>query len=317
VVFLGQAFFMILQRRHNQLCFRRWLLVTGLAAAPFLAWLFVLARSGGFATAYISWIPRPTLLDLPLTYYVLSVGATAGWQNPLTYLPLALYITLLAMLIWQRRTLAFPQRWALTATSWGVVLAPPLVWLASQRQPIYVDRYFLPLVPLLTVLIATSLSLLWRWRVRVAWGVLVVLLAVDAWSLVNLHFNPRYFRDDWRGAAAYIHAQATPDDALLTYTDKPLKYYSPGGLTLQDAWPMLKDPESTARATTGKKRLWLVLPLTTRNNHGFYEERDKAAINWIDRNPHVQWLMEHYSLLETRRLPGIQVMLFRIEQLDK
>jgi hypothetical protein len=318
VVFLAQAFPVILQRRRNRAGFRRWLAAAALAAGLYWAWLAVLARSGGFATAYTGWIPRPELADLPLTYYVLSVGATAGWRNPLTYLSLLVYLALAVLLLRRWRELEPARRWGLAAAGWSVLGMPPVVWLASQRQSIYVDRYFVPLLPLLSLWIAAGLDVLWRRRRALAWGGLVVLLALDTWSLANLHLNPRYWRDDWRGAAAWIRAEVRPGDVLLSYAHRPFTYYSPGGLAVHDAWPMMEDPEAYAERTVpvvaGKGRLWLVLPLTVLNNHGFCEERDELARYWVDENPYVQWLLDEYSLLDTRRLPGIQVMLFGVGQ---
>jgi len=312
IVFLGQAFFIILQRQNNRLKFRRWFAVTTTTSLLFLIWLAILTRRGGFANN-VPWIPQPTLIDLPLTYYVFSVGKTAGWRNPVTYLPLLIYIALLTILIRQRRELSPSRRWTLALISCGVAFMPTIVWIASQRHPIYVDRYFLPLVPLLIVLIAAGLHIVSSHRRKLAWGLLVILLLFDTWSLANMHFNPRYVRDDWRGAAAYIRDRTRPKDTLLSYTDNPFEYYSPGGLTPHDAWELMEDPQQTAQIASGKERLWLILPLTVLNNHQFYEEREQLVEAWIDKNPYVQWVKDHYILVDTRRFPGVQVMLFEIE----
>jgi hypothetical protein len=317
IIYLAQAFLIVLRRRRNRSGFGRWCLTMVVAGTLYVAWLVVLARSGGFATAYTGWIPTPVLLDLPLTYYVLSVGATAGWKNTFTFLPLVLYLVLTATLIWRWRTLAASRRWHLAVMSCAVAFMPLLVWVASQRQSIYVDRYFLPLLPLLMIWVAVGLRVVWRWRRALAWGMLAVLLAFDIWSLANQHFNPRYSRDDWRGAAGYIRARARSDDAMLTYVGTPFRYYSLGELELQSAWAVSEAPaafaERTAQVVDGKDRLWLVLPLTILNNHGFCEERDELAIDWVDRNPYVQWLVGQYTLLDSLRLPGVQVMLFGLD----
>jgi mannosyltransferase len=311
IVFLGQAFFIIYQKNRNQISFYRWFIVMALLGMPLIVWMIVLAKSGGFTNAYINWIPKPTLMDLPLTYYVLVVGTTAGRQNPLTYLPLMFYLVLLAALLWRRQRLTHLQNLTLTLLGIPVIFVPNLVWLASQRQPVYVDRYFLPLSPSLIVLISAGLQIVSNHRRKLAWGLLTILLLFDVWSLANMHFNPRYARDDWRSAAAYIRDRATPNDALLSYADKPFEYYSSGGLTPQDAWELMEDPQQTVQIANGKERLWLVLPLTVLNNHQFYEEREQLAEAWIDKNPYVQWLMDHYTLLDSHRFPGVQVMLFK------
>lgn len=316
VVFVAQAFPVILRRRRNPRAFRHWFLALLPAGALYLAWLIVLATSGGFVTAYTGWIPTPAWADIALTYYVLTVGATAGWRNALTYVPLAVLLALTAWLLVRARTLSSSRRWSLTVVGIGIVLMPPLVWLASLRQSIYVDRYFLPLVPLLAVWTAVGLDLLWDRRRTIAWLCLVLLLVFDAWSLARLHFHPRYRRDDWRGAAALLRNRSEPGDALLGYASRPFEHYPIGDLEPQDAWPIMEDESAygvrTAAVVAGKERLWLVLPLTVLNNHGFCEEREELVVRWIDENPYVQWLDLNFRLLEEHRFTGIHVMLFDV-----
>ncbi len=65
------------------------------------------------------------------------------------------------------------------------------------------------------------------------WLAAVLALAAGTFaSLNNLYFNPAYFRDDYRGIAAYVAALARPGDALITIAPnqvEALGYYHRAG----------------------------------------------------------------------------------------
>jgi len=317
VVYFSQALFLILQFRQEPRKLQSWMLAMIGPAVAFLAWLAPILLTGGFApaTPWIAWIPRPALWDLPLTFYSFTVGATAGWHNLITYLPLCLAIAALGVLIWRRRTFSPSTRWHLSLLTWEVIGTLGLAFLISQVRPIYMDRYFLPLLPAFLILVSAGLCRVpSRWK-RAAVVALAIFALFDVASLRYMYFDPRYHRDEWRGVANLINRQAQPGDGLISYVTLPFRYYALD-LPIHTISAQRADSayfaQQTATAVEGKERLWVIIPLTVLNNHSFFDERDALAVKWVENNPYVLWLTERYRLIETQRLPGVQVMLYDV-----
>ncbi len=97
-------------------------------------------------------------------------------------------------------------------------LVLPLVlclFLAWQNAKAFNVRYVLVALPAWCVVLATGLEELpRRARVAVAAGALAVIAA----SLGNLYANPRYAREDVRGAMRYVEAHGASDDCVLAPT---------------------------------------------------------------------------------------------------
>jgi hypothetical protein len=75
-----------------------------------------------------------------------------------------------------------------------------------------------------------------RWLVRIAMGVLVLLSAA---AVCNRHAVLRYQHEDLRGAAAWIHANGSPDDNIYIVSDylaDTLRYY------LGEGWKVVELP---------------------------------------------------------------------------
>jgi len=317
LVFLNQALYLILQLRKEPPKLRSWAFAMTAPAIVFLAWLKPMLLTGGFApaTPWIAWIPRPALWDLPLTLYTFTVSATAGRHSLVTCIPLLIAGSALGALIWQRGSFPKLARWRLSLLAWQVMGTICLTFLISQVRPIYMDRYFVPLLPVFLVLVACGLARVLLWWKRAAIAALGIFILFDAASLRNMYFDSRYHRDDWRGTAALINGRAQSGDGLISYVALPFHYYALN-LTRHTISSQTADPayfaHQTAEATAGKARLWVIIPLTVLNNHSFFDERDAVAIKWVENNPYVLWLTERYPLIEAQRLPGVQVMLYNV-----
>ena len=311
-MFVGLAIFCLLQIRRQPRRFWHWCAATGGAAVLFLPWLAVIAGAGGMKALF--WIPRPRPVDLVLTLYVFTVGATAGWRNALTYLPLVISLGVLAVLRWRRERLSSWRRWALGVLAGDIVFTLLFIFLIAQLRPVYVTRYFLPLLPLWLVLVACGLQ---RLAPRRAGVLLVLLLAFDLLSLYNMYFVPRYQREDWRSVAGYIETHARPGDALASYNIIPFRYYRPDGLEAQEVLAyetVAQFARRMADITAGHRRLWLVIPLPGLEAHGFAEARKVTARRWVDRNPQKLWLDERYRLVDEQRFPAMCLLLYELEK---
>ena len=90
----------------------------------------------------------------------------------------------------------------------------------------YNVRYTLLALPPVLILVAAGIWFLPRAWLRGWTGGVVI--ALSAASLGNYYSNPRYFRDDNRGAAAFLRAHAEPNALVIVsapYTALPLRHY--------------------------------------------------------------------------------------------
>ncbi len=119
----------------------------------------------------------------------------------------------------RREALAFQLLWAVLPVAF-VVLG---TWVTTHP---YNVRYTLMALPPTLMLVAAGTQGLGGSRVRHAGAAL--LLAFSAASLWNYYGDPRYSRDDNRGAAAFIRGAATPSELVIVsaaYTRLPLRHY--------------------------------------------------------------------------------------------
>lgn len=97
-----------------------------------------------------------------------------------------------------------------------------------EKRSIYMDRYLMPVVPALIVLVALGARTLAQryWRLSIALAAYVGF--VICLSLANMYFNPVYARDDWRGVGEYVRVHADSANAILALDPSmsvPYAYY--------------------------------------------------------------------------------------------
>ncbi len=90
-----------------------------------------------------------------------------------------------------------------------------LIYLASLITPLYHVRYVFTYAPAFYILLGAGLAWLSRrvWPLAVA--AILALLIGSAFSVYQLHTNPRYAADDFRTAIGYIAERWRPGDAVL------------------------------------------------------------------------------------------------------
>jgi 4-amino-4-deoxy-L-arabinose transferase-like glycosyltransferase len=179
---------------------------------------------------------------VPFTAYTFSVGY--GWGPPVREMrargPLAAARTHAAAIaiaalicgslaLLGLRALARRGRLAETAL-WLIVPVLLVSYVASQNFKVFHPRYLAVAAPVWLLLFAAAFADL-RPRGRLLWGGALALL----WSasLWNHYVDPRYGREDYRGAAALIRAEARPGDQVIAvYSVEPMEYY------MRDALPV-------------------------------------------------------------------------------
>lgn len=287
---LACACFLIARLKHNYLFFRWWTLsqfAAVLIISPwFIFWILHPVHSLG-----IGWIPQPRLIDLPLTLFNLATG----WDEHLTFSVAGAGAVwglgiILSLVPAYRRYWREPQ-WVRLAMTWLIV---PLVaiFLFSFRRPLYVDRYFIVLLPpliLLAVMGLTALPNFWRISLSVA------LLASQLITSLALITSNTYAKEDWRSVAAFLRErrQASEEVLLLDQQDLlPLAYY---GLKIQSVTQVTQPlPDS----------FWTVVRDPRESAHRFSEYPDPSltpeASHWLTDN--------HYTLSRQKLFSGLQLI---------
>jgi hypothetical protein len=221
-----------------------------------LVWFF----STGSTSLGIGWIRVPVLADIPLTLWNLASGFGGIGDAPSTLLGLILVIVVGIGLAGAGRSLGIRLILA------GILLPIAGVWLISQRRPVYVDRYFVVVLPFLVGLVALGTGALSRrWAARRAiWGAAAVGAVLVALSAgLTVHSSQKFSKEDWRGLAAFLLTQEG-EAGSLSFSEPeitlPLSYYFGQALPLPVAglipdcgdacWWVLRQPYTATHAFT-------------------------------------------------------------------
>lgn len=249
-----------LDLRSNPAFFRRWTILTIVALLPLLAWLGFFFTQGAPSLG-IGWIRTPALSDMPLTLWNLASGY-AGVADPVSTLCGIAVVGLVALAF-----VGSERRLALQTLLGGLLLPVVAVWLISQRRPVYVDRYFIVLMPLVLALAATGASRLAalasdRGRLYTA-GLIACGLALAAASGLSVLRGPKFEKEDWRGLVAFLQAKgAVIDDTSLSEPEitLPLSYYGFASLEAdlpdlipscgETCWWVMRQPYTATHALT-------------------------------------------------------------------
>jgi 4-amino-4-deoxy-L-arabinose transferase-like glycosyltransferase len=174
-----------------------------------------------------------------------SVEAASLW--PVLILTLLLMVLGLSALRAISKAGQAPPTWLLSSYTFGPLL---LIYLLSLITPLYHVRYLFTYSPAFYIILGAGLfwlgSRLNLWSAGAAAGLIV---AASAFSVYQLHFNPKYRPDDYRAAVNFIQSRWQPGDLILInagYTYTAFLYYagSPGNLQRQRLLPYHR-PQNT------------------------------------------------------------------------
>jgi uncharacterized membrane protein len=271
VFFLGGfGLFVLFQRRRQLIPF---IASSAGAVLLFLPWLVTLFRAtegGGqqyrrylllkLPQAYFSFLFGDTLIPLDQEA-VTHIRATMLHFGPLL-LAAMFSVAVLLPFVW----LAW-KRWgdrlgyALMAATGSVLMA----FLVSFKVMVFDERYLIAAAPFLYMVVAAAIAelLLWRrqghvplwqnWAALASVGLYSVLLLV---SLYNYFFSPRFGREQWREAVAYVESQDS-GKTFIVFDPKWLHscydYYQKRGL----AYGSLKEISDRDKLA-GYDSIWLV-----------------------------------------------------------
>jgi uncharacterized membrane protein len=219
----------IIRLRKRPDLFREWALMLLVAILPLALWIIWYLQQAQPSLG-IGWIPVPVLGDMPQTLWNLLSGYAGVSSLAATVFGL-ISLALVGNAIWKS------PRWSLAheAAVFGV-LAPVLaVWTISQRRPVYVDRYFIVLLPFIIVMLSLGTKYLLAWlsqrsvqQTALATTMSLLLIGSGLWSAIQVHTDPKFEHEDWRGLVAQQNAWAEDYPTMWLMEPEahlPLSYY--------------------------------------------------------------------------------------------
>lgn len=250
--------------RRKRALFRRWIGAQALAVIPLLLWIGYMLQAETVA-AGLGWIRKPGPADLLLTLSAMTIGT--GDSIPLLAVPglIAVLVGLGAGLVYAARHYrAEPDLWY---WFWVVVGTLALVFAVSLVvRPLYVDRYFVIILPALIVLMLRG----WQWlagprRPYLAVGAVALVALTGAAITLDVFRAGDHYKEDWRGVAEYIAADFRPGNGVLA--DYPaeviaFKRYFPQAELPPYAWYDADDPLAISPFEEPVTRVWVMTRTT-------------------------------------------------------
>ncbi|MBE2220999.1 MAG: glycosyltransferase family 39 protein [Anaerolineae bacterium] len=343
LLLLVHYIFFSLHYRYRPELFKRWLVSGVVVGASFALWVFMMAMTGGYANAPISWIEPAQFYDPFLTLLSFVAGPTVDLINPGGYLVLGFYVMTIFIVFWNFARRLWPmgfvhdQFLVMSARLLLLWLFVPILitfiisldWPIEQARSIYMDRYLIISLPAMVLLAAWGL--VWvDMRLKKNGPVFFILAFVclaTLPSLLNMYGNGRYARTDWRKAFEVLDSHWQPDSLLLLNQSHtlPYLYYADDKLTMSllPSIDVEGDTDQTDWNEFGRKFLdevettgsvWFIESFPNGNTHGFPHSRNTAQIENINRDAHLKWLSEHCLLLEEINVTGVRLISYDLAE---
>ena len=256
-----------------------------------------------------------TLMALPYTFFAFSAGFSLGPSLPelhasralATLLPHAGIVALSALLFGGLFILGLASLWrqsdsAALLVLWLVIpVAGALGVSALIPELAYNVRYAAVAFPVYILILSAGVAGLRRPIVQHT--MLAAVLVFNGLSLANYYHNPRYSREDARGAARYLQMATGPRDVIgIVGNTTALQYYYGGTLPIV-TWDetVLNDPralsECLQKLGEDHEHLWLV-----------------AVRPWeVDPIGRVKSALdEEYSLVQRQQFPGVDIAAYHL-----
>ncbi len=291
---------------------RRWLAAQAVAAVPVLIWTYLVLRDLPPVASY--WIPRPELRDIPLTLWNMTLGYDGVFKWAMVP---GLMIVTLGIILGLGYALGDRQRDERNFF-WMWLIVGPLAFsflLSTLIVSIYVDRYFMVLLPALLLLMVQAWARFSPRLWRVALGVII---ATCLYSVLFSFVDGSYHRDDWRDAAAYVAERVEDGDAIVLERDNTFeaftRYYQQSAPYLageaEDAEFILLSemPDMDALEQT-TERLWVVYRNPNEDVHRLGLMPDFDPFD-PDLSAMGEWLSAYrLQVLEIQTFNGLKVLL--------
>lgn len=300
--------------RRGRTPLRQWLGAQGLAILPLLFWLIALTQVENLTIGGLQWIPSPRLEDLFLTLQNMSVGHLGSlhwYQLPGLLIVIFALGMVLVRAIQQTSVSAINLYWLV------LVFTPTLAtFLLSAIRPLYVDRYFMSLLPGLLALIVIGCQQLKRRAGKIA---LLATLCASCFMAVEIEVAANSGEiEAWRTAVALVRDNYQPGDALLLQHIFRLKaftyYYGQEAVSTLPVYTIPDPPRGLLHCAgpqpNAPQRLWVI-----------YSRPDEANIHQLTAPPPFDpfapsptpissWLIDRrHNVLQEYPLRGMALLL--------
>ena len=310
------VFAFVLRRKRR--VFRLWIVAQAIAVIPVLLWIVTLLGRGTVST--IIWAkPQPAPGDLILTIWNLTVGYrdTGSW-----YALVGLVAVLIGLLpglyyaVRKRDTEQVNFYWL-----WLLIAPLILIFVVSlfMSRPIYLDRYFMVLLPAVLFLTVSGWMHLPR---RVTLVALTLVAVVGVTNVLMTFRDGTNERQAWCDAAHYVTQGYGAEDGLMISSQVALLSFfnclndraildRAVLFDLPDAGP--DGAPAQGRWETPVTRLWAVYsnPDETLHNEGVLPNYDPFEVN---NSPMSDWLIRRQDQIITRKeFKGVSVFLVDVQ----
>jgi 4-amino-4-deoxy-L-arabinose transferase-like glycosyltransferase len=255
--------------RSRPLFFRKWALVNLAAGIP-LALLLGWYLSQPDPRLTIAWIQQPGLKVFPKTL----ANLLTGYGGELSIVNIAGMLASSTLLLLGVKRGLYGRLAAL-----GILVPVLAVWVISQRRPLYMDRYFIVLLPFLALLIGRGAAQLQDVMIQrsaamplLIWPLLLALAIVQG---STVHTAAKYRREDFRSASELITAAPAPVWLSETPSILPFSYYH------GEAYEALHAPTAEACGS----RCWWILRQPYTPTHAFTQAITDPERPWLPDPP--------------------------------
>ena len=200
--------FALIDIRRSPSLFRRWTLLTLAAMIPLAIWLtFYFSQAS--PSLGIGWIRTPRLSDIPLTLWNLISGYAGVFDVASLAFGLIVIVALGIVIFYGDRSQG--TRIVLT----GLLIPVVAVWVISQRRAVYMDRYFIVLMPFVAGIVALAASAAGKQLSRswARWAAVTVCALVALSAGFSVHSAWKFEKEDWRGLAEFLELEGATDDS--------------------------------------------------------------------------------------------------------
>jgi uncharacterized membrane protein len=281
----------IIDIKRNPNFFRRWTLAVLISFVPLTIWLYWFFTQPQPSLG-IGWIQQPTLYDIPATLWNLlsGYGGLNSW-------PAMLFGGLVLLLV-VTALIRGSEKWSnLRTFILGIILPVVATWVISQRRPVYLDRYFIVLLPVVLILISSGAESVWleiRRRITLqerGFILIVLVLCVGAIGLLSglqVHTDGKYAKENWRELTQFIKQNSAEQTSILLSEPEailPLTYYGMGDI----------DPIIIEKTSICDPDCWWILRQPYTATHAFSQALTLPHRQWKPTPPEICQIVKHWE----------------------